>query len=292
MTKAAWYHTRVHIPWSEVELFVAVAEAGSLSGAAKALRVTQPTVSRRLAELEALLGEPLFVRNVEGATLTDFGERLLEPARRMAETAGDVDLAATGADPRPRGVVRVTAPPGIAYDLLAPFAVHARQRLPEIDLALRIQALGGPATQRDVVTLASIDFGVGVFATREYVASLPRGYGLADVGWIAWAPPLDNLPPTPQLAAAIPGFRPAFASDDFLVQVRAAEAGVGAIVLGRFRSRRALPTALVEMKVDLGKIRSSLHLVCGRVSLTIPRVRAVADLLAQELRDTVTDARR
>ena len=67
------------------------------------------------------------------------------------------------------------------------------------------------------------------------------------------------------------------------MQLRAAEAGVGAIVLGRFRSKRALPTPLVEMKLDFGKLQSSLHLVCARSSLSIPRVRAVADLLAAEL---------
>src|SRR5580658_1431682 len=99
----------MHVLWSEVELLVAVAEAGSLSGAAKALRVTQPTVSRRLADLEASLGEPLFVRTVDGTTLTAFGERMLAPARRMAECAGDVSLVASGAEPGPRGVVRVTA---------------------------------------------------------------------------------------------------------------------------------------------------------------------------------------
>jgi DNA-binding transcriptional LysR family regulator len=291
----------MHIPWSEVELLLAIARAGSLSGAAKALQVTQPTVSRRLAELEALLGEPLFVRTVDGTTPTAFGERMLEPARRMAESAGDVALVASGADASPRGAVRVTAPPGVAFDLLAPFAAHARQRLPEVtleivssvayldlarreaDLGIRMQPLDRPSTQRDLVTLASAEFGVAAFATREYAAALPRGYGVADVGWIGWAPPLENLAPNPQLAAIIPGFRPVFASDDYLVQLRAAEAGVGAMLLGRFRSRRALPTSLVEMKLDLGKLRSSMHLVCARASLAIPRVRAVADLLAAEL---------
>lgn len=284
-----------------MELFLAVARAGSLSAAAKTLRVTQPTVSRRLAELEAELGEPLFVRTVDGTTLTGFGERMLEPARRMAECAGDVAQVASGADTSPHGVVRVTAPPGVAYDVLAPFAAYARARLPEVrlevvssvayldlarreaDLGVRMEPLDRPAAQRDLVTLASVEFGVAAFATREYAASLRRGYGLADVGWIGWAPPLENLVPNPQLAARIPGFRPVFASDDFLVQLRAAEAGVGAMLLGRYRSRRALPTALVEMKLDLGKLRSSLHLVCARSSLSIPRVRAVADLLAAEL---------
>lgn len=290
----------MHIPWSEVELLLAVARSGSLSGAAKSLQVTQPTVSRRLAELEALLGEPLFVRTVDGTTPTAFGERMLEPARRMAESAADVELVASGADASPRGVVRVTAPPGVAFDVLAPFAAHARRVLPEVrleivssvgflDLARREADLGlrmpleRPSTQRDLVTLAALEFDIAAFATREYAAALPRGYGVADVGWIAWAPPLDNVPPNPQLAARIPGFRPVFASDDYLVQLRAAEAGVGVMLLGRFRSPRALPTPLVELKLDLGKLRSAMHLVAARSSLSIPRVRAVAELLAAEL---------
>lgn len=291
----------MHIPWSAVELFLAVADSGSFSAAAKRLGVTQPTISRRLADLEAELGETIFARTVDGASLTSFGERLLEPARRMADSARDVDLVASGADTKPRGVVRLTAPPGAAFDLVAPFAAHAREKLPDVrlevistinyldlarreaDLGVRVQALDRPSAQRDLVTLASVEFGVAAFATRQYGATLPRGYGMADVGWIGWAPPLEHIPPNPQLAARIPGFRPVFASDDFLVQLRAAEAGVGAIVLGRFRSRLAPPTSLVEMKLDFGKLTSSLHLVCARSSLFIPRVRAVAELLTREL---------
>jgi DNA-binding transcriptional LysR family regulator len=69
----------MHIPWEDVQLVLAVVEAGSLSGAAKRLRLTQPTVSRRIAALESSLGEPLFVRTVEGAAPTSFGERFLSP---------------------------------------------------------------------------------------------------------------------------------------------------------------------------------------------------------------------
>ena len=291
----------MHIPWSDLQLFLAVVDAGSLSGAARVLRVTQPTVSRRLAALEAEVGEPLFARAVDGTSLTSFGERMLDPARRMADAAREVDLVASGADALPRGVVRLTAPPGVAFSVVAPFAVHLQKKLPEVrlevlstvsyldlarreaDLGIRIQPLDRPSTQRDLITVASVESGVAAYATREYAESLPRGYGMADVGWIGWAPPLEHLPPNPQLAALIPGFRPVFASDDFLVQLRAAESGVGAIVLSRYRSRRALPTPLVEMKIDFGKLTSSLHLVCARSSLTIPRVRAVADLLGHEL---------
>ena len=292
----------MHVSWSELEMLLAIADAGSLSGAAKVLQVTQPTVSRQLAELEARLGEPLFTRAVAGTSLTALGERVLEPARRMAESARDVDHVVSGADTRPRGVVRITAPPGVAFELIAPFAQRARDELPDIrlevvstvayldlarreaDLGLRMERLDRAAGQRDLVTLASVEFGVAVYATRAYIRSLGRGYGPADVGWIGWPPPLAHLPPNPQLAARIPGFRPVFASDDFLVQLRAAEAGVGAILLGRIRSPRAVPTTLQEMAVDLGPVTSSLHLVCARNSLTIPRVRAVAELLADELK--------
>ncbi len=291
----------MHIPWGDLELILAVADAGSLSAAAKTLRVTQPTISRRLAELEGEVGEPLFTRTVDGTSLTSFGERMVEPARRMADAARDVDLAATGADTKPRGVVRLTAPPGVAVNLVAPFAALARERLPEVrlevistvsyldlarreaDLGLRIAPLDRPSARRDLVTLASFQHGVAAFATKEYAATLPRGFGFADVGWIAWAPPFEHVSPNPQLAAIIPGFRPVFASDDYLVQLRAAEAGVGAILLGRFRRPRALPTPLVELKLDLGTVTTSLHLVCARSSLAIPRVKAVADLLAKEI---------
>ncbi|HEX4446060.1 MAG TPA: LysR family transcriptional regulator [Polyangiaceae bacterium] len=291
----------MHIPWSEVQLFLAIAESRSLSAAARTLRVAQPTVSRKLADLEAMLGEPLFVRSVEGVALTSFGERMLAPARRMAECAGEVERAASGAEARPKGVVRVTAPPGVAYVFLAPLAAHAREVLPEVrlevastvshvdlvrreaDLALRLQPLDRPSTQRDLVCLATNEHPVAAFATPEYIAKLPPGYGVRDVGWIGWAPPLEHVSPNPQLAALVPGFAPVFASDDYIVQFRAAEAGVGAILFGRFRSRFAMPTPLVELALSFGKLTSTLHLVSARSSLTIARVKAVADLLAREL---------
>jgi DNA-binding transcriptional LysR family regulator len=290
----------VHIPWGDVQLFLAIAETGSLSAASKRLLVTQPTVSRRLAELERAIGEPLFARSVEGTSLTSFGERMIGPARRMAEEAGELERLASGDSGAPRGIVRVSAAPGVAFELLAPFAAYARQKLPEVrlevnatisyvdlarreaDLALRFDK--PPA--RDLVLLATVSHPVRAFATRAYAAKLPRGYGLADVGWVGWPPALAHLPPTAQLAARIPGFAPVFASDDFLVQLRAAEAGVGAVVLGRGRSTRALPTSLVELDLDFGKIRATTYLVCAKSALAIPRVRAVADLLVAELEKT------
>ncbi len=96
-----------------------------MSAAARRLRVAQPTVSRRLVELEAQLGEALFLRSVEGAPLAGFGERLLEPARRMAEWATEFERAAKNetALQRRRAHHRAT---GAAFEFLrAVRALHA-----------------------------------------------------------------------------------------------------------------------------------------------------------------------
>ncbi|MBS2015292.1 MAG: LysR family transcriptional regulator [Deltaproteobacteria bacterium] len=287
----------MHIPWEAVQLFLAAAEHASLAKAAKALGVTQPTVSRRLAELESTLGEPLFVRSVEGVTLTAAGERLLGPARMMAEAYGEVSRVAAGTSAVPSGIVHVSAPPGIAYELLAPLAVTMRKALPEVrlsvnatvrqvdlvrreaDLALR----GTKPVTRDLVTLASIEEPVAVFGSRAYVRSLPSRPSLEDLAWIAWPASHADIPPNPQLAARIPDFAPAFAADDFLVQLRAAQLGAGAVILSASTSRLAGKSGLVRIDLGLGPLKVGLHLVCARSALAIPRVRAVADLLAAEL---------
>jgi DNA-binding transcriptional LysR family regulator len=287
----------MHIPWAAVELFLAAAEHESLARAAKVLGVTQPTVSRRLADLEATVGESLFARSVEGVTLTSAGERLLGPARAMAEGHGELERLASGSRAEPTGVVHVTAPPGLAHELLAPFAARLRRNLPgvrlsvqatirqvdlvrrEADLALRASK---PVT-RDLVTLAWVEEPVAAFASRAYVKSLPPSPRLADIDWIAWPASHAEVPPNPQLAARIPDFSPAFAADDFLVQLRAAELGAGAVILSSMTSRLAGKSALVPLPLPLAPMKVGIYLVCARSALAVPRVRAVADLLAAEL---------
>lgn len=289
------------IPWEDVRLFLAVAETGSLSGAARKLRIGQPTVSRRLAALEYSLGAALFRRSVDGASLTSAGERLLVPAKKMAEWAGEVGRAVDSSDRSPRGLVRITASPYMSFDFLAPFAAwlagkHPGLRLEvlssvqyldlnrgEADLALRSKA---PA-QEGLKQVLALEFENTVCVSKSLSAKLPRKPSLSDVPWIAWSPPFDLLPPNPQLEELIPGFSPVFTSDNYLVQLAAAEAGIGAMVMARFRHRFSRPTALVPLSIDLGPYqRSTLHLVCAKSALDIPRVRRVSELLVSELEKT------
>jgi DNA-binding transcriptional LysR family regulator len=294
---AACYHAKMDISWDDLRLFLAVADAGSLTAAARRLKMTQPTASRRLLDLESTVGEALFVRDASGARLTSFGERMVEPARRMAEWAGETERVAQRAQTKPHGVVRITAPPGIAFDFVAPFAGWLRSKVPEIqlevlstvnyldlarreaDLALRMQA----PTQRDLVSVAHVEFDVLPYCSKAYAAKLPKNAKPADVDWIGWAPPFEHLSPNPELARLIPGFRPSFASDDFLVQLRAAVAGLGAMFLGRAKHRFSIEAGLVPVPVAMPRLRGSIHLVCAKSALDVPRIRAVADLLAKDL---------
>jgi DNA-binding transcriptional LysR family regulator len=290
---------RMSLAWDDVQLFLAIAETGSLSAASKRLKVGQPTVSRRLADLEYRLGAQLFQRQVAGAVLTSAGERLLEPARHMAEWATEVERAAelTGSAPGPRGVVRVTAAPGMAFELVAPLAAVVRERYPELrlevlsaverldltrgeaDLALRLQ----PVISNELVVLGSVTTPNAVMVAKSYAARLPRRPKLHELDWIAWSPPFDDVPPNPQLKSLIPDFRPVFTSDNYLVQWRACEAGLGAMVSGRVRYRFSLFSELVPLDIDLGPHgQSTTHLVCAKSALALPRVRAVADLILEE----------
>ena len=92
------------------------------------------------------------------------------------------------------------------------------------------------------------------------------------------------MPPNPQLAAIIPGFRPVFTSNDFLVQMAALEAGVGAMVIGRGLGARLRIAALVELDIDLGPIAdSTMYLVGAKRMTDVPRVRVVVDAIVAEL---------
>jgi DNA-binding transcriptional LysR family regulator len=139
--------------------------------------------------------------------------------------------------------------------------------------------------------IAELATDVAAFASPAYAARLPKRYTIADVDFIGWAPPLDHLSPNRELAALLPGFRPVFASDDFIVQLAAANAGIGAICMGVV-SHRSWRRTLVELDVDLGPVRGYMCLACAKSALAIPRIRAVADLLVAELGETTTPKRK
>jgi DNA-binding transcriptional LysR family regulator len=294
------------ISWDDARTFLAVAEQESFSAAARALGLGQPTISRRIADLEARTGCQLFRRGKRGAELTEDGARLLSAAEQMARWAAEFERLAGGAREAVAGTVRIAAPPALAVDFLGPFSAVARERLPDVrievlasiehvdlgrgtaDLAVRTRLPHEP----ELVCLASVDVPVSVFGARRYAERLgPGPKSFADLDWITWAFPFEHVAPRPMLERAIPGFTPAFASDDYLVQRSALVAGLGAMILehpvhGAFLGA----SELVEIDVGVSLPAGALHLVCAKSMRAVPRVRAVVQLLLRELAARATTA--
>ncbi|MGN6527665.1 MAG: LysR family transcriptional regulator [Burkholderiaceae bacterium] len=94
----------------EMTVFVAVAEAGSFAGAARALGVSAATVTRGVAQLERRLGSLLVVRNTRQLRLTEAGTRFADDARRLLQELQEAEESAAGVHAAPRGLLTITAP--------------------------------------------------------------------------------------------------------------------------------------------------------------------------------------
>lgn len=99
----------ISFDWNQARAFLATAEQGSLSAAAQALGLTQPTLSRQVAALERNLQVTLFARTGRALTLTTSGLDLLEHVRSMGEAASRVSMSASGQSQVIEGKVSITA---------------------------------------------------------------------------------------------------------------------------------------------------------------------------------------
>jgi DNA-binding transcriptional LysR family regulator len=287
----------VQLKWDDLRLFLAVHETGSFSAAARACGLGQPTLSRRMAELEADVGEPLFLRRTQGIELTEAGLRLLPSAQRMAEWATEAEQSLQRQDDIPAGKIRIAAPPGVAEDFLGPFAAQLNTTFPhlqlevlsglevlnlsrgEADLSMRVS----PPTDPELICLDKVSGPIRVFVAKGYAATLPTPCRLADLRWISWAPPYEHLRSHQALLQAIPGFAPVLTSDDYNVQRAACVAGVGAMLEARIAHRYARIRELVELDIDLGAdAMGTIYLVCHRRQRQLPRVQAVIAALRGE----------
>src|ERR1700722_19397837 len=104
--------------WDDVRFFLAVARAGSLSGAARVLGVGHVTVGRRIALLEKRLGLTLLQRTPGGFDVTSAGEAVLQRCIAMKNAALDLERAAAGRDSLAVGSIRLTAPEALAHRLV------------------------------------------------------------------------------------------------------------------------------------------------------------------------------
>jgi len=120
--------------WNQARAFLVTAEEGSLSAAARALGLTQPTLSRQVAALEESLGITLFERVSKSLVLTEAGIELAEHVRAMGEAASRVSLSASGQSQQIEGLVTISTTDVLAVYMLPDILRTLRAKAPGIEL--------------------------------------------------------------------------------------------------------------------------------------------------------------
>lgn len=144
--------TRSHLAWNDFEVVLAIASAGSLSGASRSLGVSHATVFRRLGDIEQRLVVTLFERSRSGYRPTLAGEELAETAKVMDEAALAAERKVAGRDLEPSGEIWATTTDSLLMGLLAPLFTEFRHRYPGIvlDVAVSNQLFNLTRREADV----------------------------------------------------------------------------------------------------------------------------------------------
>ncbi|WP_375262845.1 LysR family transcriptional regulator [Palleronia sp.] len=286
----------MRLVWDDVPVFLAVARAGSLSGAASALSLGIATVSRRVERLEARLGRPLFLRHHSGYRLTEDGAALIERAEEM-EAAAKALASGAAEGPEVSGTVRLATAENLATALILPAVPRLRRAYPRLTLEIVTDistvnlhrrdadiALRMVKPERGHVSLQRVGtLGYGLYAAPAYLKARQSGQAvdLDRDDMIAWAEGYGHLPPAQWIERALRGRAPAVITTSLAAQVTGCVAGLGLAVLPHLLARSR---DLICVDADLG-IDQSIWLVTQSDLASSRRVQTVAEFL----REVVTE---
>ncbi|WP_428510358.1 LysR family transcriptional regulator [Roseateles sp.] len=282
------------LDWSHVQIFLALAEAGSLNRAAPQLGLSQPTLGRQLVALEESLGQLLFERHSRGLSLTEAGHALLPAARRMREGAQELALALAARDQSLAGTVRLTASDIVSTYFLPPVLHALRQRYPEVQIELVVSNEQEDLQQRSadialrmvrpeqemLVARKLSEWRVGVFAHRDYIArrGLPQMSTILEHDWLGYDRSDRMLRGFAAAGTPVPVSFFGLRCDNQVVIWEAMRAGmglaVGAVALGERDSE--VQQVLHELPIE----PLHLWLTAHRELRDTPRLRVIYDALA------------
>jgi len=284
--------------WDSYRSFLAVLEEGSLSGAARRLGLTQPTLGRHVESIEAALGQALFVRSQRGLTPTPVAEALRPYAEALQANAEALVRAASRRPDAVEGLVRITSSVVIAAEVLPWILKDAYARHPKlkfevegsdrtVDLLQRAADVAVRTTdpvQQSLVATKAGEIDIGLYASPDYVAGRGPIERLEDapkhvlIGFARETPYVQgliaglNLPPISTF-----GLR----TDDDLVAIAAVRAGLG---VGFCQAGIARREGLIRLLPDRLSIRLPAWVVMHEDLKANPACRAAFDLLAEGMR--------
>lgn len=293
--------------WSDYPVFLAVADAGSLTAAGKALGMSQPTVGRRIRALEDQFGTPLLRRQDGQLIPTTFGQSMLDHIRRMQDEAAAINRSSATLEDSLSGVVRLSATEGIGTAWLPGVMQRFRAEHPDVlidigigfrdfnlaqreaDIALRWKS---PGEQNSLIgrKVASVKF--GLFASPEYLARTGVPETLDDLsqhdgvvatimdGKILWIMDHDTEEPM-----HLPG-RITFQSNSIWAFCEGLEQGYG---IGMLPLNASSPATDRLVRV-MGQFEheEDLYLVAHQDLKRSARIRAVFDYLVEAFRQDQT----
>lgn len=283
-----------NLNWDDLRYFLAAAESGSLSAAAKRLHSNQPTVGRHIDALEAALGLRLFQRHKKGLTLTHECAWVLEQAQLMQSGVQSIQRMVEGDFQQLRGSVRLALPEGLCNEVLIPHLDTFYRQYPNLRLILNVSSRTADLTRgeadiavrlfrpkdADLVARQLTRMEMGLYASREYLQTHDRPENESDLlshRIISYGDELAGLPENVWLLDhATPGHR-ILQSDSTTSRLRATVGGLGISIQ---------PCVLADTHPGLVRILQHAPLPRHEVWITyhrdlrhILRVRVTADFL-------------
>lgn len=261
--------------WDDVRIFLAVARAGQILGAARRLDLNHATVARRLGALETALGARLFRRQTTGSELTEAGRLFLEAAERTEAEMLAAAAMLAGEGEAISGSVRIGAPDGFGTAFLAPRLKGLADAHPRLDVQLvpvprsfslsRREADIAITTERPaegrLVAAKLTDYSLGLYASRDYAArnGLPGAAAeLSGHRLVGYVPDLLASASLDYAAEFAPEWRARLSVSSALGQVEAVRSGAGIGILHAFIARTHADLVAVE---GIAPIRRAYWLV-------------------------------
>ena len=229
--------------WSDVRIFLAIARSGTLGGAARALRLSHPTVGRRLRALEQATGHTLFQRTADGFIPTEEGNAVIAMAEQMEEGALAMERRLAGQEQDLQGSLRISSADWFGAYVLPPIIADYAKAYPLVDIEILTGTRLFSLAQRE----ADIAFRIVPFNTPDVVQR--RLIRLAYGAYVAAGSPeptygdgagfrlithdtsTGQFPDIAWLEESFPNARPILRSNNRNVQGRMCRSGIGIAVL-------------------------------------------------------------
>jgi len=284
--------------WNQVRAFLATAQEGSLSGAARVLHSTQPTVGRQVTALEISLGVALFERVGRGLVLTPSGAAVLEEVRAMGEAAARVSLVAAGRTVDVAGTVSVSVSDVFAAFVMPDILIAFSARVPEIAIDLVVTNTLSDLMRReadiairhirpeepDLIARHLKAGRAALWAAPEFLRRHGRPETVADLAglpFVGMSDPATMVGYLTQWGLPVTEADIRVHSDNMVAAWEMVRAGLG---IGVMPDEIALRTGGAERVLpDFTPMDVDIWLTCHRELKTSRRIRVVFDFLAEAL---------